>query len=116
MTQGKRKGSFWTSRTGYIVEASALLVVLGVYVLNMLSSPYPVIDSFQATPRIINSGENSTLSWKVTGASEVAIDQGLGTVSSAGSIEISPKRTSTYTMTATNGTIIRKARQTVMVD
>lgn len=116
MKQGKRPGSFWTSRSGYIVEVSALLVIVGVFVLNMLSSPYPVIDSFQASPRIINSGETSTLSWKVTGATEVSIDQGVGAVTPLGSMEITPLGTTTYVMTAANGTITRTAKLTVMVD
>ena len=62
----------------------------------------PTIDSFIATPGTITSGESSTLSWSVSDATTVNIDQGIGDVALTGSWELSPTTTTTYTLTATN--------------
>jgi hypothetical protein len=55
---------------------------------------------FQAVPQGITLGENSTLQWTTTDADSVAIDQGIGDVAESGSLAISPKDTTTYTLTA----------------
>lgn len=62
----------------------------------------PVINSFTANPSEISVGESSTLSWNVTNATNVQIDQGIGTVSSQGTKAVSPTQTSTYRLTASN--------------
>ncbi len=61
----------------------------------------PVISSFTATPASIQSGQSSTLSWSVTGATSLSIDQGIGAVTGT-SRGVSPGTTTTYTLTATN--------------
>jgi hypothetical protein len=48
----------------------------------------------------INIGGFSTLSWSVTGADAISIDQGIGAVAASGSIQVSPLQTTTYTITA----------------
>jgi len=65
-------------------------------------APKPTINSFKATPPTIASGGSSTLSWNVTGATSVTIDQGIGSVSSIDARSVRPTRTTTYTLTATN--------------
>jgi len=62
----------------------------------------PVISSFVATPSIISLGNSTTLSWNVSNATSVSINQGVGTVSSSGSTIISPPTTLTYTLTVSN--------------
>ncbi len=63
----------------------------------------PTITSFIATPASINEGDSSTLSWAVTGATSVEIDQSIGSVNStSGSVEVSPISDTTYTLTAKN--------------
>lgn len=62
----------------------------------------PVINSFDVTPGNITSGESSTLSWSVSDAKAVSIDQGIGNVALSGTRVLSPNTTTTYTLTATN--------------
>ncbi len=62
----------------------------------------PVINSFTASPDSIAPGETSTLSWDVSGAVTVNIDQGVGNVGLTGTRLVSPSRTTAYTLTATN--------------
>lgn len=62
----------------------------------------PVIDVFSVTPSEITAGESATLKWKVTGATTVNIDQGIGAVPSSGSISVKPSQTAAYTLTAIN--------------
>lgn len=69
---------------------------------NLFSRKLPVIDSFYADPPSILAGESSMLSWKVSGATTVSIDQGIGPVSVTGTRAVAPSETTTYTLTATN--------------
>lgn len=62
----------------------------------------PVIYAFQATPPAITAGGTSTLSWSVTGAATLAIDQGIGPVTGLATWSVSPAGTTTYTLTAAN--------------
>ncbi len=59
----------------------------------------PVCESFSASPRVIERGERSTLSWTTKNAISVAISHGIGSVSKNGSINVSPTRTTTYELT-----------------
>jgi len=61
-----------------------------------------IISSFSADSPSITTGESSTLSWSVTDATTVTIDNGVGTVALSGSTTVSPTTTTTYTLTATN--------------
>ncbi len=60
---------------------------------------------FEADPEEVASGEVSTLSWEVAGATEVKILPIIGQVDSAGSEEVTltGEQTVTFTLTATNG-------------
>ncbi len=62
----------------------------------------PIINSFSAVPSTINVGESSTLSWSVTDATSVTIDNAIGSVALSGTTAVSPITTTTYTLTATN--------------
>jgi len=62
----------------------------------------PIVNSFLANPTTITVGESSNLSWSVTDAITVAIDQSVGNVASTGSTAVSPVTSTTYTLTATN--------------
>jgi hypothetical protein len=62
----------------------------------------PLINSFVADPPTIVPGGSSTLSWNVSGATRVTIDQGIGSVSLTGNRAVMPNMTSVYTLTATN--------------
>jgi hypothetical protein len=74
------------------------------------------IISFIAQPKTIKSGEQTVLSWKVTGANSLSIDQGIGNISqSSGSLSISPKTTTLYTLTASDGRYVISGRFLVIV-
>lgn len=64
----------------------------------------PIISSFTADSTNTTEGESATLSWTVTDAITVTIDQGIGSVALTGSTSVSPIETTTYTLTATNST------------
>lgn len=61
-----------------------------------------MINSFTANPTKILYGESFTLSWSVSNAINIEIDQGIGPVPSSGSKEIYPEETTTFTLTAKN--------------
>lgn len=62
----------------------------------------PIINLFSASSSILTEGESATLSWAVTDATTVTIDQGIGNVALSGSTSVSPASTTTYTLTAIN--------------
>lgn len=64
----------------------------------------PEINSFTASDFLIAPGETTTLSWDVSGADSVDLSPTTGAVSAAGSADVSPVATTTYTLTATNTT------------
>jgi len=66
------------------------------------SAESPVISSFGADPPTIATGESSTLSWSVVGATTVSIDQGIGNVALSGRRAVVPSATTVYILTATN--------------
>ncbi len=68
------------------------------------SGELPVISSFSATPSTIGTGEQVTLSWNVTGADSVSIDNGIGDVNADGTttLTLNTAGSNNYTLTATN--------------
>jgi len=61
----------------------------------------PVITSFAAAPATIANGQGTMLTWVVTGASALSLDQGVGAVTGT-SRNIAPTANTTYKLTATN--------------
>ena len=59
-----------------------------------------VVPTFSSSLTNIQSGQPATLSWNAPSATLVTIS-GVGTFSAAGSTQVSPDRTTTYTLTAT---------------
>ncbi|HTU02451.1 MAG TPA: OmpA family protein [Candidatus Sulfotelmatobacter sp.] len=57
--------------------------------------------SIAAGPSSIESGACSTLTWATAGASDVSIDNGIGSVSASGNRQVCPTSTTRYTVTAT---------------
>lgn len=78
--------------------------------LNKLS-----IESFNTNPTSINQGEYANLTWVVTGASSVRIDNGIGNVTTTGSLIIHPPTTTTYILTASNETSTKSATTTITI-
>ncbi|MDE3195476.1 MAG: OmpA family protein [Acidobacteriota bacterium] len=60
----------------------------------------PTVAEFTAEPSGIERGQSALLRWSVSGANDIAIDHGIGTVQQSGSTRVSPNDTVTYTLTA----------------
>src|SRR5205814_2341546 len=77
----------------------------------------PVINDFQATPASVHLGNKTMLSWDVSGASQISIDQGVG-VQQGHSVDVTPGAVgdTTYTLTATGlgGTVTKATTVTVL--
>lgn len=78
-------------------------------------TPAPSILFFSATPSSVVPGQSTILSWSVSGATTVAIDSGVGDVTSQTSRVVTPSQTTTYRLTATNSGGSTSASTTVSV-
>ena len=67
-------------------------------------------------PGRIERGQSANLTWSTSGANDVSINNGMGTVPPGGSRQISPSDTTTYTLTAIgpNGTTTSTATVTIV--
>jgi hypothetical protein len=117
MNYWESRKSFWTTPKGFILQIAAILVILGgaLIALNLFTSPFPFIEYFDTKPAAVNPGEAATLSWSVVGASAIEIDHGIWSVVPKGTMKVSPSETTTYTLTAINGTRNRTKSVKVMV-
>jgi hypothetical protein len=98
------------TNSGGTVTASTTLDV------NPENYPYypenlPVVNFFDVNPPIISLGSSATLSWEVTNAYQVSIDNGIGNVAATGSLLVAPGVSTSYIITASNsyGTIRQTA-------
>ena len=66
------------------------------------SAAKPAISSFAASPTSISQGQQTTLSWNVSGAGTVTIQPDVKTAGATGSLTLTPNATVTYTLTANN--------------
>jgi len=99
-------GWYWTTDFGGYVDQ---------VITPPTSTSAPVVVSFTAAPTSIAVGNSATLSWNITGATTVTINNGVGAVSSVASSVVSPTQTTTYTLTASNGGGSTTASATVTV-
>jgi hypothetical protein len=118
MNYWERQKSFWSTPKGIALEIAAIIILIGggIVALNLYSSPYPVIERFEANPVVISAGESSTLIWSVVGAESISIDQGIGKVELRGQRVVTPTETTIYTLNAINGTRNRSASARVLID
>ena len=93
-----------TAGTTYLLTATNPYGVVTKQVTVAIGQPVlPVITAFSASPDVMESGQSATLTWAVSGALSVHIDQGIGAVNSvSGSVQRSLTRTTAYTITASN--------------
>jgi hypothetical protein len=117
MNYWEMQKSFWKTPAGIAIWLILLVIIFvgGLLALNIFVSPYPVIEHFDADPVVIGSGEAANLSWSVIGASRVQIDPGIGAVQLKGFLEVSPPETTTYKLTAINGSRNRSLDVRIMV-
>lgn len=66
--------------------------------------PQPACDVFTASPTTFVGSGTTTLAWQTTNATDVEIDNGIGTVSVDGSMSVPVDTSKTFTLTASNGT------------
>jgi len=76
---------------------------------------WPVINDFSAGADVVMPGENVTLRWSVSDAAAVTIDNGPGRVQPIGSVDVSPQKTTRYTLTASGQRGVSTAWVTVGV-
>lgn len=76
--------------------------------------PSPAISGFAASPAALLTGQNTTLSWTVSGASQVAMTPSVGTLASS-SVVVTPTASTTYQLSATNCAGTTTAQATVTV-
>jgi len=60
----------------------------------------PVVSAFAAEPSTVVKGSAATLRWSVGGASDISIDQGIGSVQASGTRQVYPSADTTYTLIA----------------
>ena len=75
----------------------------------------PKITQFEATPASIESGQSTTLSWHVDGATSVSIDPPVENDIVGSSVKVSPTENTTYTLTAHDGECASSEKVTVSV-
>lgn len=83
---------------GNVSSASSALGVT-----TFAATPVPTISTFTATPNGIFPGQTVSLTWSVTGATSLSINQGVGSVTGLSNVLVNPSGQITYTLTATNG-------------
>ena len=101
--------------TNYTLSAQRGTVTVSSEV-TVVVDELPEIVSFTGSDLLIAPGEILNLEWSVSGAETVTISPELGTVALSGSAPVSPVGSTTYTLTATNGTGTVTADVEVVVD
>ena len=105
----------WRSLRRWPGVLPAALIGVGCNALDLLNQPEGLaIQRFTASPAEIVSGGTAALSWDVEGAETVQIE-GIGTVPSKGSRQVSPTWSTTYVLTARAGTSSAMATLQVVV-
>jgi hypothetical protein len=99
---------------GYSLIALALTLLIGLVTgcitipdetsstAATLSVLPPVINSFTASPAIIDSGQSVTLSWSASGATAVTVQPILNSADTTGITQVFPAASTAYTIIATN--------------
>ncbi|MDY6792122.1 MAG: Ig-like domain-containing protein [Thermodesulfobacteriota bacterium] len=75
----------------------------------------PPAVSFSASPATIAQGGSATLSWSSENAHSAHIDHGVGSVSTNGTLSVTPEHTTTYTLAVTGSFGSASAKTTVKV-
>jgi hypothetical protein len=91
-----------TNEAGMSTTATTQVAVTSQTATNIPATNIPTINYFTADPSRISLGDSITLSWSVSNATSIYIDNGIGAVGPAGSIVFLPSGTTTYALKATN--------------
>ena len=126
-----KKSSFWVAPT---IAVTVILVLLSAGckprdtapVIPVPTRPSDTVTSpgrasiaptvkISANPTSIERGETTVLTWESESATEVTIDNGLGTVEAVGSRSVRPLESTTYRIRATNNVAVVAAEIRVTV-
>jgi len=88
----------------------------GTVTVRATPSAMVMVRLFTVSASTIEKGDTTTLTWTVANANSVTIDNSIGDVPPAGSVNISPDATTTYTLTATGEDMTATASATVIVE
>ncbi len=112
---GSSRGVSPLVTTTYTLTATNAVGTVTASVLVTVLQP-PTISSFAAAPLTITAGQSATLTWTVSGATALSLNQGIGTVTGSSRV-VSPSSTTTYVLTATNavGSVSANATVTLSV-
>ena len=90
------------SLSGYETYSSGVPVKANgrTYMVAELKPSAPVVTSFHASQSKIAAGQTVNLQWATQNGTETRIDPGIGAVSPSGALDVSPAKTTTYTLTA----------------
>ncbi|MBE0657075.1 MAG: OmpA family protein [Bryobacteraceae bacterium] len=103
-----------TVTTTYTITAKNKAGEVKDTVQVIVDQPTARVVSFTAAPSTIKVGESSNLVWETENAQTVSIS-GFGQVNPTGTLSVSPKETTTYTITVTNQTGETNSTVTVTV-
>ncbi|MDO8443300.1 MAG: hypothetical protein Q7S81_03560 [bacterium] len=93
--------TFWLEAEGKFPEQKKASQKIIIYAKEAGKVAVPE-GQFTADRTEIQKGEPVVLSWNISGASEININQGVGKVKNDGSATVNPDVTTTYTLTAKN--------------
>jgi hypothetical protein len=105
----QRPAPFWQAAAATAAAAAAATAPAPAPV------PAPAIHNFYASNASLITGQSCTLSWYVTNAQRVTIDNGVGQVQPNGNVTVTPLTNTTYTLIAqgVGGTVPATVRVTV---
>jgi hypothetical protein len=93
-----------------ILAAVLGLGIIGAIVAIVIGHNSPTIQNLSIEPAQIDAGQTATLKWSVDHATDVTIDPGLGPMQLEDTFPVSPRGTTTYTLTAKKGSnVVRKS-------
>ena len=94
VTPGETKAYTLTASNNFGTVSRSVVVIVNA----------PIVVDLEVDKGIINVGSSTTLRWNVTGATSVRIEPNIGSVPLSGTREVAPTTTTSYTLTASNGT------------
>lgn len=105
------------STSAYLLTATGAGGVASEVATVSVTAPPPAAPTatLAASPAAIQRGQCATLTWSSTNANTASIDQGVGSVTPAGSRQVCPTDTTSYRFTATGAGGSQSAATTVSV-
>ncbi|MBN2135375.1 MAG: PKD domain-containing protein [Acidobacteria bacterium] len=88
-----------------LLSIPIILLMIGTACDEKKNNSAPTINSFTTSASSVTPGQSFTLSWDVSNADSVTIDNNIGSVGASGNttLSLAAAGTVTYTLTATNG-------------